>query len=475
MAGVEVHRMKVERAKQVTQNLKIPGTRRRRYRIDNWVNDGSFADIYAGIDLKHNRPVAVKIGKQAYESKLGDIFANEADAMLRVDHPNIVRIFDVPKLGAEVPLPVLVMELGSCNLVDYLHEDSGLNMVADLSGLIDIMNPLCEGVAYLHELEGRDGKPLLHRDVKGNNVIVFLESGNPVYKIGDLGSVGPRGQTSTAQGTEGFRAPEGDDSHGHPAFYETSDVFSLGCLAFYLIKGISPFAGPGWHTNKKTDGYVEAHCIENGLSPGLAAVLQRATHPRHARRYQSPRDLAAAMQELADPIIIDTGRMQAGLDAKINELHGAVIAACSVEPGPHGTYKDIDVEAQYRTKSDILDAANTHKMTDHPLVKQAVAAYEKCEASDRQAVLGLVHELKKLRVAGDPAVRELGEYIDKLWRGQDPGKPNELGRKCYEIAKIMHMRHFTDDDARCSLGHVRDGTFQRHFEGGLKHNKSWFG
>ena len=152
------------------RNLSLIGvTLQNRYRLDAELGRGGMGVVYRGHDLLLDRAVAVKI---LSESGLGPDgharLREEAQAVARLDHPNIVSVYDA---GETDGIPFLVMQLVE-----------GVTLrerpPADLAGILSIARQLCAALEHAH------ANGIIHRDLKPENVLV-LPNGQP--KLMDFG------------------------------------------------------------------------------------------------------------------------------------------------------------------------------------------------------------------------------------------------------------------------------------------------
>lgn len=274
-----------------------PGDRIDRYTIEASIGEGGMGRVYRAYDERLDRRVAVKI--VAAEAAAGDSEAKkrllrEARAASKLDHPNVVSVFDV---GETPDGPYIVMELlPGPSLRELIDADT-----ISLRDRVRILRDTANALAAAHEAG------VVHRDVKPENVIVRPDGRVKVLDFGiaravprdpqSTASTGPNLATLTQDGTKlgtpRYMAPEqikGGLVDGR------SDQFSWAVTAFELLEGKPPFRGPDAMAVMAAVLTDAAPPMERAPEP-LAAIVQRALLKDPARRYPSMRELHAALEE----------------------------------------------------------------------------------------------------------------------------------------------------------------------------------
>lgn len=235
------------------------------------------ARVYRCWDTKLSAWRAVKAMAPEYASKksLRQRFRREAQAMAALDHPSIVRVYDVVDEGA---VPFIVMELvEGGSLEDWV----GRNGKMPIGMAIDAMLQVCGGVQVAHD------NGVIHRDLKPANVLVGLDGR---CRIADFGIAhieddgAKKTRTGMVMGTMGYMAPE--QSTDAKRVDARADVYALGATLLHLVIGESPV-----HLFP-----VVTPDVFDGLPDGLAEVLKKATAVRVEERTASVRDLARALE-----------------------------------------------------------------------------------------------------------------------------------------------------------------------------------
>jgi eukaryotic-like serine/threonine-protein kinase len=207
-----------------------------RYQIERLLGGGGMATVWCGRDLRLDRPVAIKevSGEGLRQPMALERFDREARAVSRLQHPNVVSVYD---FGTQNGAPYLVMELVEGPTVAGLLVEGPLP-VADV---LAMAGQVCDGLAAAH------AAAIIHRDIKPDNLIL-TPSG--VVKICDFGLarlLDPSGKgnltgPATAMGSPRYMAPE--QISGGPVDPRT-DLYALGCTMYAMLAGDPPFTAGG--------------------------------------------------------------------------------------------------------------------------------------------------------------------------------------------------------------------------------------
>ncbi|MDP9461451.1 MAG: protein kinase, partial [Actinomycetota bacterium] len=198
-----------------------------RYRIDRRIARGGMATVYAGLDLRLDREVAVKVMHPtlAEDEQFVARFIREAKAAARLASPDVVNVFDQ---GTEGPHVYLVMELvHGRTLRDVLREQGPLTAAETVA----VLEPVLAALAAAH----RAG--VVHRDVKPENVLVADDGRVKVADFGLARAVQPSGATNTSGfllGTVAYLAPEQVESGRADT---RSDVYAAGIVCVEMLTG----------------------------------------------------------------------------------------------------------------------------------------------------------------------------------------------------------------------------------------------
>ncbi|WP_396836886.1 protein kinase domain-containing protein [Mycobacterium sp. ITM-2016-00317] len=225
-----------------------------RYRVDTLIATGGMSGVYRGLDLRLDRPVALKIMDSRYAGDEDFLtrFQREARAVARLKDPGLVAVYDQ---GIDGRHPFLVMELIEGGTLRELLRERG---PMPPHAVAAVLRPVLGGLAAAHSAG------LVHRDIKPENVLI---SDDGDVKIADFGLVRAVAEakitsTSVILGTAAYLSPEqvatGDtDARG--------DVYSVGILVYELLTGRTPFTGDSALT-------VAYQRLERDVPPPSAAI-----------------------------------------------------------------------------------------------------------------------------------------------------------------------------------------------------------
>ncbi|MFF3905242.1 Stk1 family PASTA domain-containing Ser/Thr kinase [Streptomyces sp. NPDC001848] len=202
-----------------------------RYRVDARIAVGGMATVYRALDTRLDRVLALKVMHPtlAADGSFVERFIREAKSVARLDHPNVVQVFDQGTDGSYV---YLAMEyVSGCTLRDVLRERGALQPRAAL----DILEPVLAALGAAH----RAG--FVHRDMKPENVLIGDDGRVKVADFGLVRSVDTvTNTTGTVLGTVSYLAPEQIE---HGTADPRVDVYACGVVLHEMLTGAKPHHG----------------------------------------------------------------------------------------------------------------------------------------------------------------------------------------------------------------------------------------
>jgi serine/threonine-protein kinase len=269
-----------------------------RYQVEKELGKGAMGVVYQGRDPKIGRVVAIKtlaLSAEFEGSELDDArerFFREAETAGRLQHPNIVTIFDA---GEEHDLAYIAMEfLPGRDLLDHTRTDA----------LLPVGTVLAIGIRVAQALDYAHRQNVVHRDIKPAN-IMFHPATDSV-KVTDFGIAritdASRTKTGMVLGTPSFMSPEqlaGERIDGR------SDLYSLGVMLFQLLTGQLPFRGDSMAAlmyQIASQAAPDARGLRPELPAALADILVRTMVKTPEGRYQTGAELAAELQRVASGV-----------------------------------------------------------------------------------------------------------------------------------------------------------------------------
>ena len=267
------------------------------YYLLEQVGEGGMGSVYKASDRKNEREVALKVlhPKWAREKTFLERFKREAGMGLRLNHPNIIKTYDV---GEDRGYHFIALELiggGDAELI--LSERHHLSE----KELIPMMRDVALALAHASE------HGAVHRDIKPGNLLFDKENR---VKLSDFGLVkcakdfedqtwgihrgaGRLTQMGQTVGTAEYIAPE--QAQGADDLDIRADIYSLGATFYHLATGQAPFTGESAvdiMTKHVHEELVPPDFVNCDLSPGCSAIIVKMMAKNRSNRYGSPLELA---------------------------------------------------------------------------------------------------------------------------------------------------------------------------------------
>jgi hypothetical protein len=215
-----------------------------RFRMERRIGQGGMGVVYEARDLELDRPVAMKF---LHDRRMGDAsamsrFRREARVLASFQHPNVVTIFDAGWVANGRGFLVMELLRGVT-----LRRELAAKGPLPLSRISEILRGVCSAVGAAHQ------RSIVHRDLKPENVLLTEQQGGIVPKVLDFGiaalidpnestvTLGAATGTGQLVGTPGYIAPE--RLHGQRGG-EAGDIWCIALIAYEMLTGRHPFAGP---------------------------------------------------------------------------------------------------------------------------------------------------------------------------------------------------------------------------------------
>jgi tetratricopeptide (TPR) repeat protein len=253
-----------------------------RYNIKKTIGQGGMGRVFLVHDMHLDELIALKllIPYQIGESDQVERFIREIKISRKINHPNVIRVFDLEKWHMNHFITMEYVDGG--NLKDWMKQNP-----EDRDGRIHFLMQICEGLYAAHRLN------IIHRDIKPENILI--DKGN-IAKIVDFGIA--RSATITSKtmdgrliGTPEFISPE--QIHGQN-LDEKSDIYSLGVLMYQLFTGKLPFTASNIgqillkHLNEKP---IPPKEINPKVPAWLDEIILKALEKDPAKRFQNTKEI----------------------------------------------------------------------------------------------------------------------------------------------------------------------------------------
>jgi serine/threonine protein kinase len=284
----------------ITHRLSNPkGTADRKigkYIINEMIDLGGFGIVYKGRHENLNIPVAIKMLRHnmAMDPDFIEIFRNEAKIIAKLNHGNIIRVYDIEELYKT--LFIITEYLEGCTLRSFLKSTPKLS----LAKLVDITIQVCFGLEYAHK------HGIIHQDINPNNI--FIQSDGQV-KIIDFGLACPTGKLDDNYlfpGTIFYIAPEQIEGD---AVDERTDIYALGITVYEMLAGKRPFS------EDKTNNIIKLHLNEDfttldnktlNLPDELNKFFMKTIRKTPSDRYRNVSEALNELLPLAEKLNINT-------------------------------------------------------------------------------------------------------------------------------------------------------------------------
>jgi serine/threonine protein kinase len=259
-----------------------------KYVITEILGRGGYSNVYRGTHASLNMPVAIKMlnHDMAMDPEFSEKFRNEAKTIARLNHENIIKVYDIEELYRTI---FIIMEFLEGVPLDYVMEKMER---LPPRRVLDIVLQLCAGLAYAHE------NGIVHQDIKPGNIFI-----QPDYraKIVDFGLAVRPGTVDDLcwPGSVLYAPPE--KIQGDPVD-ERSDIYALGITTYEMVTGQRPFFGNdpsevmSLHVNK--DVPDPRRSIPD-LPEELSHFILRATKRDPSERYDNVPQILNELQPLA--------------------------------------------------------------------------------------------------------------------------------------------------------------------------------
>jgi len=278
-----------------------------KYRVERLIAQGGMAAVWAGVNIRTGKRMALKVvlGSFATSGAALDLFRSEALAASRIDHPNVVSIFDVIDHAG---MPCIVMEMLDGESLDrYLAKKGPLAFEEAIALLL----PAMRGVA------AANAQGVVHRDLKPGNIFLCIGPDGRIVtsKVLDFGisvvmerAIDRKLAAADASGKAGlfgtpaYMSPEHAESS--PTIDARADVYGFGVLLFEALTGQRPFPGePSAELFVRiiSEPPPKVSQFRPDVPAELVAIVDRALAKRPGDRYQNLDHFIGAVEEQLAP------------------------------------------------------------------------------------------------------------------------------------------------------------------------------
>jgi eukaryotic-like serine/threonine-protein kinase len=273
---------------------------RDRYLLEREVGRGGMATVYLAQDVKHKRPVALKVLHPELAASLGpERFQREIEFAARLQHPHMLTVLDSGDAAGQLwfTMPFVRGE----SLRDRLRRERQL----PVEDALRIAREAALALDYAHQ-EG-----VVHRDIKPENVLLTKDGSSLVADFGIARALGGEDrltQTGLAVGTPAYMSPE--QASGDKAVDARTDVYSLGIVLYEMLAGEPPYTGPtaqAMLAKRFSEAVPSVRRLRPSVPESVDQAIQRALAPIPADRFTTAAEFARAIQTpMAAPAAVPT-------------------------------------------------------------------------------------------------------------------------------------------------------------------------
>ncbi len=301
-----------------------------RYILERELGRGGMATVFLARDLKHGRPVALKVLHPELAASLGpERFQREIRFAAQLQHPHILTVLDSGETAGQLWFTMPFVEGES--LRERLRRERQL----PVDDAVGIAREVARALDYAHQ------HGVVHRDIKPENILLTRDGSTLVADFGiarGLGGEEQLTQTGMAIGTPAYMSPE--QANGDQRIDARTDVYSLGCVLYELLAGEPPYTGATGQVilmKRFTEPVPSVRRLRPSVPDSVDQAIQRALAPVPADRFQSAGQLAQALQPIVVtptgmPTMVTSGPAAAGSFAPAPAA--ATTVATPSEPRP---------------------------------------------------------------------------------------------------------------------------------------------
>ncbi len=293
------------------------------YEVERFLGEGAFAEVYR---VRHRY-----LGRQALKLfKIAGLTAPEVEDMLGeavllsgIDHPNIVRVFDANTvtLNGQV-YGYFTMEHVAGGSLDRFWRSYGAQFIP-VATVVDIIKQVCRGLDTAHSQD----PPIIHRDIKPQNILVGYQSNGLRAKVSDFGlakKANPLTLLASARGTRAFKPPEAFQDFNSDSC--SGDVWAVGMTLYLLLTDKFPFIVPDDAPSASVNVFQAPLVPPSRVNPTcdsmLDQILAQCLATDRAKRYKTAAELLAELEGWAPKLQLEEQGSRASVWSTSKEVLG---------------------------------------------------------------------------------------------------------------------------------------------------------
>lgn len=244
------------------------------FHVTDFIAQGGMGAVFKATQVSLDRPVAIKIlpYELGLDIEFSSSFEAEAKAMAKLNHPNLVQVYDFGNIDGML---YIIMEfVPGRSLYDSAHKKS-----VNMSEAARLISAMCRGLDHAHK------SGLIHRDIKPGNVLIDAHARPKIVDFGLARGLDDTHVGETIYGTRGYTAPE--VLRNPSKIDQRVDIFSMGAMLYELLTGRLP-----------PHPYIPASTISDSDGE-FDTIILKALHPQRELRYPQASEMADELDYLA--------------------------------------------------------------------------------------------------------------------------------------------------------------------------------
>lgn len=276
-------------------SVELADALRDHYTIERELGRGGMAAVYLARDVKHGRPVALKVLHPELAASVScERFRREVVFAARLQHPHILTVLDSGETAGRLWFTMSYVEGES--LRDRLLREKQL----PIADALLITHHVASALDFAH------GHGIIHRDIKPDNILLIgddaLVADFGIARALAKGAGLPTNKTITAPGaavgTAAYMSPE--QASAEMYLDGRTDLYALACVLFEMLAGEPPFTGPTVQAviaKRFLNDVPSVRTVRPRVSEAMDLAIQRALAPVRANRFRTPCEFYAALED----------------------------------------------------------------------------------------------------------------------------------------------------------------------------------
>jgi len=266
------------------------------YEVERFLGEGAFANVYRVRHRFLGRQAMKVFKRMNLSQEETEEILSEAILLSKLGHPNIIRVYNADTFESAIGIfGFFTMEYVAGGTLEQFWKSFIQNFIP-ISQTVEVMIQICQGLSVAHSYQ----PPIIHRDIKPQNILVGYDASGINIKISDFGlakQVNPLTLMASAKGTLAFKAPESFEDNDSTR----TDVFAVGSVMYLLLTDQLPFQieeGEDFAYRKRFNRALippSRHNID--VDKHLEAIVIKALSIEPEKRYKDAIEMLLALKE----------------------------------------------------------------------------------------------------------------------------------------------------------------------------------